>query len=1178
MRRPLFWTLTACCVALAGPPAGARAQAAGPAWSVTSLSEPTAFSAADSSFETKASEDCRSHAENSVTCDQFDIRVANVGGAPATGPVTVTDTLSAGLTTQATPHSVLAAPGLETTEEGWKCAPGAGLSTVSCTYPLPVPALGQLPPLEIPIQIGTVAPDTYLTNKVEVSGGGAASVRASSRVLVEPSNATAFGFEQFSSYLADPAGAPATQAGGHPNALYTSIELNSVLGSEEGFQPARPAKDLVFELPLGLVGDPLATPRCPLGQLAPPTLAQVEATPTGSGCSPETRVGTVTLDAIGGKYYESFPVYNLLPEKGYPAEFGFVYLKNRLVMFAGVAHTAAGYVLRVSVPGIPEIAAFQGAEVTFFGDPTREDSEGALPGEAFFTDPSACSGQPLRTALHADAWEDPAPVPLDANGAPDLDAPDFSEAQWQKAVSEAPPVSGCEALRFEPSFSFQPDSAEEARAASPAGYTFELHIPQEHITEPEALATPDLKQAVVALPEGLVADPSFAGGLEACSEAQVGLENTQPASCPKASKVATVEVSTPLLEHPLPGSVYLATPHQNPFDSLLAGYLVIDDPLTGIVVKLAGQIELNPSTGRITATFDENPQFPLEKVKVAFEGGARAPLTNPATCGMKTTQAEWTPWSAPQSGPPFADESSFQIASGPQNRATCIYSEHEEPNSPGFTAGSVSSQAGAYTPFVLTLTRENGSQVFKGLEMTLPPGLLGKIAGVQQCPQADIEAAERGSGRGQQASPSCPAASEVGVVAAGAGSGTPYYAQGHAYLAGPYDGAPFSLAIVTPAVAGPFDLGTVVVRAGLYVNPETAQVTVRSAPIPTILDGVPLDIKSIYVYVNREDFTFNPTNCAAKSIAGTLTAAFSTAQLSVPSPVAGCAALAFKPTLRASTKAQASKAGGASLKLIGTSTPGGHGANLAKLDLQVPLQLPARLTTLQKACTEKQFAANPAGCPAGSAIGTATVHTPVLNVPVSGPIYLVSHGGAAFPDVETVLQGEGVTVVLDGKTDIKKGITYSNFEAVPDVPFTSFEAVLPEGPHSIFGTNLPTDAGYDLCGQKLTLPATLVAQNGAVFRQSTPIAVEGCPDRLSIAAHAVRGRRLTLAVLVPAAGRLTASGRGLSSAAKSTRGSEIVQLTLREKRSGRLQTRVKLSFVPSKGRRLAKTLAATFKR
>jgi hypothetical protein len=403
------------------------------------------------------------------------------------------------------------------------------------------------------------------------------------------------------------------------------------------------------------------------------------------------------------------------------------------------------------------------------------------------------------------------------------------------------------------------------------------------------------------------------------------------------------------------------------------------------------------------------------------------------------------------------------------------------------------------------------------------------------------------------------------------------------FLTGPYNHGPFGLSIVVPTVAGPFTLtgnggpGREVVRASIRVNPVTSQITVVSDPLPTMLEGVPLDIRTINVDINRSNFMFNPTSCSPSSVSGTLSSRQgATAAVSSPFEAANCAALPFKPTFSASTQGQASKADGASL--VVTVTSGAGQANIGKVDLQLPKQLPSRLTTLQKACTEAQFNANPAGCPEGSAIGTATAHTPILNAPLTGPAYLVSHGGAAFPDVEFVLQGEGVEILLDGQTQIKNGITYSHFDTVPDAPISSFETVLPEGPHSVLGTNLPASAKYSLCGQKLVMPTTLTGQNGAVIKQETKVAVTGCPNSISISSHKVKGKTTTIQVSVPAAGKLTATGKGLSKASKTASGRETVSLVLNQNKAGKLKTKIKLTFTPSKGAKQTKTVTVRFKR
>jgi hypothetical protein len=421
------------------------------------------------------------------------------------------------------------------------------------------------------------------------------------------------------------------------------------------------------------------------------------------------------------------------------------------------------------------------------------------------------------------------------------------------------------------------------------------------------------------------------------------------------------------------------------------------------------------------------------------------------------------------------------------------------------------------------------------------------------------------------------------TVIAGPGATPLSIGGGRVYLTGPYAGQPFGLSVVVPAVAGPFNLGNVVVRASIHIDPHTSAVTVSSDAIPQSKDGVPFRIRAINVEVNRPaGFTFNPTNCSQLHVTGSATGSQgTTVGLSTPFAVAGCAALPFKPKFSASTAGKASKPGGASLDVkvvsMGGPQPGGGEANIKSVKVNLPIQLPSRLTTLQKACLAATFEANPAGCPKESDVGTATAVTPVLAHPLSGPAYLVSHGGAAFPDLEIVLQGEGVTLLLVGNTNIKKGITSSTFKAVPDAPISSFELKLPTGPYSVLAANLPASAKYNLCGQTLAMPTAITGQNGAVVKQTTPIEVQGCPNALSIPSRSIKGRTLSLSVYVPSAGKLTASGKGLSRTSKSSKGRETLKLTLRTKKAGKLKTTVRLSFAPTKGKKLSKSLSVKFK-
>jgi hypothetical protein len=663
-----------------------------------------------------------------------------------------------------------------------------------------------------------------------------------------------------------------------------------------------------------------------------------------------------------------------------------------------------------------------------------------------------------------------------------------------------------------------------------------------------------------------VVSPSAADGLGACSPAQIGLVGSEPPrfdlsepACPESSKLGTVEIDTPLLAKPLFGTAYLAEQDNNPFHSLIALYLAVDDPNTGIVVKLAGRVDLNPVTGQLTATFDNNPQLPFGHFKLNLKDGPRAPLSNPSACGTYTTTTDLTPWSTPYT-PDATPTSSFQITS-------CA---NQGSFSPSFNAGTASSQAGAFSPFTLSFARTDPEQELGGIAIHTPPGLLGMVSQVPLCPEP------------QASQGTCSTASQIGHVATTVGPGpdpgtVPQAGQPQdpVYLTGPYKGAPFGLSIAVPAVAGPFNLGTVVVRATINVDPITAALSITTDPLPHILDGIPLQIRTIGAVIDRSGFIFNPTNCNPLAISATI-GSLQGASSAVSSrfQAASCASLQFKPKFAVSTSGKTSRANGASLtaKLSYPNAPQGTQANITSVKVDLPKQLPSRLTTLQKACLASVFEANPAGCPAASIIGHATVITPLLPVPLTGPAIFVSHGGEAFPSLTMVLQGYGVTIDLVGSTFISKaGITSTTFKTVPDTPFSTFELTLPEGKFSALAAN------GNLCTSKLAMPTEFVAQNGAEIHQSTAISVEGCSTSLSVVSSKVKKRTLTLSVYAPGAGKVTASGKGVSSGSKTYSGREALTFTLNQKQAGRLKTKIKLTFTPSKGTKQVKTVKVDFK-
>jgi hypothetical protein len=659
--------------------------------------------------------------------------------------------------------------------------------------------------------------------------------------------------------------------------------------------------------------------------------------------------------------------------------------------------------------------------------------------------------------------------------------------------------------------SFNPSievTAETSATDTPTGLEINLRVPQNE--DPGGPAEEQVKTAVVTLPPGLTLTPSTTNGLEACSPAQIGIgsaqESERPPACSAASQVGNLEVSTPQFEQPLEGEIYLAQ-QETVQGALIGVYLVLDDPATGIPIKLVAYFELGGETnpnpalsglepGQVRLVFDNSPQLPFSDLKLVLSGGPRALFVSPQTCGGAGVSSEIMGWNG--------------AVATPSSNVLSTTGGCTEGFAPAFSAGTTNKQAGAYSPFTLTIGREDGSQRLGVIDVTTPPGFSGDIAGVTICPNSDLEAAERrdrpGGGALEQADPSCPASSDVGTVTATAGAGPDSISTtGQEYLAGPYKGAPFDLVAITPAVSGPFDLGVVVLRQGLYIDPHTGQATVKSDPIPTALDGVPLDVRSVTVHIGgvggNNQFIFNPTSCAPLAVAGALTSTSGTeAPISSPFQAANCQSLKFNPGFAASTAEQASKAAGASLHVDLTypSAPQGTYANIKSIKVDLPKQLPARLTTLQKACLAATFEANPASCPATSVVGSVKVITPILNSPLTGPVYLVSHGNEAFPDVVMVLQGEGITLTLVGNTQVKKGITSNTFKTIPDAPVSSVEVTLPQGPYSVLATNLPEQAHYNFCGQTLAMPTAITAQNGAVLKQSTKVTTTGCPKKKAL--------------------------------------------------------------------------------
>lgn len=935
-----------------------------------------------------------------------------------------------------------------------------------------------------------------------------------------------------------------TQAGGHPWALTTKIEFASeefpvASGQRNVLVPTRDPKDVVVDLPPGLLGDPMALPRC--------SLAQVHA---GGECPSSTQVGVYRVRWHGGNELLA-PIINVTPEAGQSAEFTFENeIKINPVLTGRLVRTAQGYGFAVVSNEIPEVELVS-VEATFWGvpaDPSHDAMRGlvcgsvrlglplncktgtgglsaGVPAAPFLTMPTNCSAGPETGTLRADAWQEPGRVGV--NG---------QFEGYREATAVMPGVTGCSLLSFNPLIEVQPDTL---LADEPVGLGVNLQVPLDE--KPKSVATPQLRDSVLTLPEGMSVSPGVVDGIQACNEfgpeginiigpesEEVGLNGElQLASghCPDASIVGTAEAFTPFLPIPIKGHVYLARPgcggagqkactEEDARDgNLYRLYLELGGTgelaNTGVHFKVPLETEANPATGQLTTRVVGTPQAPFNELKIHLNGGPRAPLDTPAVCGPAKTTSDFTPWSTAGETPehvfmvgtPDATPSSFfevgGCAGGPP------------PLNPGFIAGTVTPQAGKFSAFTLNLSRNDREQYVKGIQVHTPPGLLGMLSSVPLCGEP---AANEGK---------CPEASRIGTtrVASGAGS-HPFEISGNMYLTGPYGGSPFGLSIVTNAVAGPFNLGLVIVRARIEVDPENSTLTIttdETGPhaVPQIIFGVPLRLQRVTVNVDRPNFMFNPTNCSAQQIIARISG-YQQAIASVSSPfaVGGCKSLVFKPKFTVSTNGHTSRSNGASLDAKVSYPAGslGNAANIAYAKVSLPKQLPSRLTTLQKACPAATFRTNPAGCPKGSTVGIVRASTPLLPVGLSGPVYFVSHGSEEFPSLIVVLQGDGVRVDLTGTTFInKKGITSSTFKTVPDVPVNTFELYLPQGRDSALAAN------GNLCktpANKLIMPSEFVAQNGAVLKQNTRIEVSGCSTKRDQAAnHRARqkGERLSRA-------------------------------------------------------------------
>jgi hypothetical protein len=857
--------------------------------------------------------------------------------------------------------------------------------------------------------------------------------------------------EEFSEFGIDSVRASlSTAAAGQSLDLTTLLKLNYHIAGSLPQSDAR-VNGVSISLPPGLVGNPTLVPKCSTGEFI-----------AFANCPPESQVGVtkVLASGIGTGLPLIEPVYNLVPphpEKEI-ARFGFEAVRY-LVFIDVKVRTASDYGVTASVHSAPGLAALLEAETTLWGDPTNpihdpqrltakealncsdtgtaceaKDPDGERPvprtGLAFMTNPSACQGGTV--GFSATSYQLP--------------------GLMATASAPLPEITNCQGLPFNPNFSADPTSH---KAGAPTGLNTTLILPQHLGAEEPATAT--MREARVTLPEGMQVNPAAANWIEACSAAQVGYHEEVDANCPDGSKLGTATIKSPALPEPIEGNLYQRTPepgHQ------LGLWLAVD--ALGLHVKLPGELVPDKSTGRLTAVFSDLPQVPVEEIDLNVWGGARAPLINPSSCGTYTTNFSFAPHSQ---DPAKAGSAPMQISEG------C-----NAPFDPKLKAGTTKPKAGKFSSLIVDLTREDGDQALRGFELKLPNGLLAKIKGVGRCSAQQADAA------------SCPASSKIGTVVASAGAGPdplwipqPGKPAPGVFLGGPYKGSPLSIITIVPAQAGPFDLGNLVVRSGLGLDPDTNRPVIKADPLPQFFEGVGLSYRKLHVVVNRPKFALNPTDCSVQKVNSTVTSTQGTvAHPHTRFKVTGCKRLGFKPKLSLSLKGGTKRSDYPALTAVLKARKGD--ANIARAQVSLPHSEFLAQEHIATICTRKQFAADK--CPKGSVYGTARAWTPLLAKPLSGPVYLRS-SSHPLPDLVAALHGE-LDVNLVGRIDSHNGGIRTTFERVPDAPVTKFVLKMRGGEKGLLVNSA------DVCAHSGRAQANFTAQNGRAAALRPRLEFRGC--------------------------------------------------------------------------------------
>ena len=1029
----------------------------------------------------------------------INVSVENIGNAATVGTLSAHVTLPVGVTASGDSGGLL-----------WSCPGATGTRSFTCT-----PLFGNvvdygpevLPHTSVPyllsigVQVDPAANGALGDSVVSVTDSATAADTSRTPVVVSD-QPVGFGIAAFEGWGVTPQGTSATQAGGHPD-VTTNIQLTTTYNADDGLvEPVGNMKDISVDLPPGLIGNPTAMKTCSPADVADRKWSQ---------CSPESQVGTIDLYLNNGNSVpgvaQGLAVYNIDPPAGVAGRFAFS-LNGVVTNIDARVRAGGDYGVTADITGISQSLAVTGSKLTLWGvpadpshDPLRQDPAKG-PGQfgakslaspvAFLTTPTSCTGQSLRTTMTANSWENP----LDVQSA-GFDT-DFNGDPIRNL--------GCDALGFVPQVKTEPTTTQPD---TPTGLDVTIDSPQ-NLDNPDGLANAQLKDAKVTLPEGMTINPGSADGLQACSDQQLGLNNDRPVACPDGAKIGTVTATSPLLKETLSGEVYVRSQASDDPESgqMFRMALVLKNQDRGVLVKLAGAIRVSKDTGRIVTEFDNNPQLPVDHIALHLKGGPRAPLVTPATCGSKAIETNLTSWA----GHDVQKSNTFDIACTQGLGAF----------TPAFTAGTVTPVAGAFSPFTLGITKPDGNADLNGLSMTLPTGLLARLKGNLN--------------------------TQVGTVKAYAGPGSnPFMLPGKVFLEGRYGDAPFSLRVVVPAKAGPFDLGTVEVRQKVYVDPIDAHVTVVSDPVPTIVKGVPVRLQRLDVSVDKPDFIINPTSCAAKAISGTLSAVGGqTAAVTNRFQVGDCGALDLKPELALSLSGKGQTTDGKHPAITANLIQKPGQANLKKVKVTLPLSMALDPDNANGLCEFADGSKVEPTCPKNSIVGTATATTPILDEALSGPVYFVKNirkDAKTGRDIKTLpklvipLVGQnGVKLTLTGTSNVENDQLVTTFDNIPDASVSGFKLNIIGGKGGILVVS-----GTDICKSTQIADQQIIGQNTKAANVGVYIQTPSCPTK--IISKKITAKSVVFKIGGLGAGKVTVTGRGIKKTTKTITKSTVATIT-----------------------------------